>query len=68
MVCIIDYKQYYHIMITSDSFLGFRNLLLSDDFSLIRPWCSRRPYQDMTRYINQTNPLIVFLEIFQTVK
>ncbi|CAF3840109.1 unnamed protein product, partial [Rotaria sp. Silwood1] len=31
---------------------GFRNLLLSDDFSLMRPWCSRRTYQDMTRPLN----------------
>ncbi|CAF4321901.1 unnamed protein product [Adineta steineri] len=28
---------------------GFRNLLSSDDFCIMQPWCSRRTYQDMTR-------------------
>ncbi|CAF1280178.1 unnamed protein product [Rotaria sordida] len=31
---------------------GFRNLLLFEDFSLMKPWCSRRPYHDMTRPLN----------------
>ncbi|CAF0825498.1 unnamed protein product [Adineta ricciae] len=31
------------------SLKGFRNLLLSDDFALMKPWCSRFVYQDMTR-------------------
>ncbi|UJR20415.1 hypothetical protein I4U23_023546 [Adineta vaga] len=31
------------------SLIGFRNLLLSDDFALMKPWCSRFVYQDMTR-------------------
>ncbi|CAF2740806.1 unnamed protein product [Rotaria sp. Silwood2] len=30
---------------------GFQNLLLFEDFSLIKPWCSRRVYQDMTSYL-----------------
>ncbi|CAF4845348.1 unnamed protein product [Rotaria sp. Silwood1] len=32
---------------------GFRNLLLFEDFSLTKPWYSRRPYQDMTRPLNE---------------
>ncbi|CAF1069684.1 unnamed protein product [Rotaria sp. Silwood1] len=44
---------------------GFRNLLLSDDFSLIKPWCSRHIYQDMTRplsdyYINTSHNTYLF--------
>ncbi|CAF4411685.1 unnamed protein product, partial [Adineta steineri] len=34
------------------SLLGFRNLLLADDFALMKPWCSRYIYQDMTRPLN----------------
>jgi len=28
---------------------GFRNMMLSEQFSLVKPWCIQRPYQDMTR-------------------
>ncbi|CAF1394743.1 unnamed protein product [Adineta ricciae] len=34
------------------SLKGFRDLLLSDDFTLMKPWCSRFVYQDMTRPLN----------------
>jgi len=30
---------------------GFRNLLLSEDFDLMKPWCARFVYQDMTRFL-----------------
>ncbi|UJR35038.1 hypothetical protein I4U23_027814 [Adineta vaga] len=44
---------------------GFRNLLLSDEFSIMKPWCSRRVYQDMTRplsdyYINASHNTYLF--------
>ncbi|CAF1351648.1 unnamed protein product [Rotaria sordida] len=44
---------------------GFRNLLLSDDFSIMKPWCYRLIYQDMTRplshyYINTSHNTYLF--------
>ncbi|CAF1230912.1 unnamed protein product [Adineta ricciae] len=44
---------------------GFRNLLLSDEFSIMKPWCSCHPYQDMTRplsdyYINASHNTYLF--------
>ncbi|CAF0949612.1 unnamed protein product [Rotaria sordida] len=44
---------------------GFRNLLLSDEFSVMKPWCSRHIYQDMTRplsdyYINTSHNTYLF--------
>ena len=47
------------------SFEGFRNLMMTDDFFLMRPWCSRRPYQDMSRpltdyYINTSHNTYAF--------
>ena len=50
MVCINLYI-YFHILNSNN--VGFRNLLLSDDFSLMKPWCSHYVYQDMTRYIHK---------------
>lgn len=31
---------------------GFTNLLLSNDFSLMKPWCAQYIYQDMTQPLN----------------
>ncbi|CAF1553757.1 unnamed protein product, partial [Didymodactylos carnosus] len=30
---------------------GFRNMLLTEEFDIINPWCIRCPYQDMKRYL-----------------
>ena len=34
---------------TKRIFLGFQNLLLSDEFSVMKPWCAQDVYQDMDR-------------------
>ncbi|CAF2640601.1 unnamed protein product [Rotaria sp. Silwood2] len=56
----IDFKEKGQLSLN-----GFRNLLLSDDFSLMKPWCSRLIYQDMTRplgdyYINTSHNTYLF--------
>lgn len=45
----IYYLQNNIVLLFNLLLLGFRNMMLSDDFSLMKPWCSRRSSHDMTK-------------------